>query len=185
MKSHHIVNFIIYLLLFAPFSLFLQVKSHPPITGKFKKWRTFCFLLQNKTICEFEKTTATLITKRLPNSPLISIRCRFPRRRPPFSPSGDKPNNKNQNRPSYFGLVRRCQSTKSATKGAKCEISDMTSTLVRRLPIRQPISIELVSEIINSIPSLNEQDTLCHSMTLNDRHKRWWIRTLSVDDLDP
>ena len=119
MKSHHIVNFIIYLLLFAPFSLFLQVKSHPPITGKFKKWRTFCFLLQNKTICEFEKTTATLITKRLPSFPLIFVRRRFLCLRPPFSfsRSDAKPNSNNWVWPPNCGRAWRCPLTKSATEG--------------------------------------------------------------------
>ena len=61
----------------------------------------------------------TSLTKRLSSFPLISLRRRFLRQRPPYSRSDAKQNSYNQNRPWNYGRARRCPSTKSATNFRK------------------------------------------------------------------
>ena len=87
---------------------------------------------------------------RLSSFPLISLRRRFLRRRPPFSRSDAKPNSNIQNRPSNCGRARRCPSTKSETKGGKYEINDVFSCPVLFPFVNQLASNEWNYTLINS-----------------------------------
>ena len=137
--------FVIYLL---PFLFVFRWQYASAHHQQIKERLTICLSDFFKTISELQMTTS--LTKRLSSFPLISLRRRFLRRRPPFSRSDAKPNSNIQNRPSNCGRARRCPSTKSETKGGKYEINDVFSCPVLFPFVNQLASNEWNYTLINS-----------------------------------